>query len=35
MSQQTQYKVEVNYVATKTSIVVKKVEKNYKENVAT
>ena len=35
MSLQTQYKVEVNYVVTKTSIVAIKVEKNYKKNVAT
>ena len=35
MSPQTQYKVEVNSVATKTSIVTTKVEKNYKKNVAT
>ena len=35
MVQQTQHKVEVNYVAIKTSIVVTKVEKNYKKNVAT
>ena len=35
MSRQTQHKVEGNYVATKTSIVAKKVEKNYKTNAAT
>ena len=35
MSRQTQHKVEVNFVATKTSIVAPKVEKNYKKNVAT
>ena len=34
MSQQTQHKVEVNFVVTKTSIVSKKKEKNYKKNVA-
>ena len=35
MSRQTQHKVEVNSIATKTFIVVTKVEKNYKKNVAT
>ena len=35
MSQQTQHKVEVNSVATKTSIIATKAEKNYKKNVAT
>ena len=35
MSRQTQHKVEVNSIATKTSIVTTKVEKNYKKNVAT
>ena len=34
MSRQTQHKVEVNPVTTKTSIVMTKVEKNYKKNVA-
>ena len=33
MVQQTQHEVKVNYVVTKTSIVVTKVEKNYKKNV--
>ena len=31
MSQQTQHEVEVNSVATKTTTVVKEVEKNYKK----
>ena len=31
MSQQTQHEVEVNHVATKTTTVVKEVEKNYKK----
>ena len=35
MSQQTQLKVEENSIATMTSIVVKKVDKKYKKNVAT
>ena len=35
ISQQTQHKVEVNSVATNTSIIVTKVEKNYKKNVST
>ena len=35
MSQQTQHKVEVNFIATMTSIVVTKVKKNYKKNVET
>ena len=35
MSQQTQHKVEVNSIATKTSIVATKAEKNYKKNVVT
>ena len=35
MSRQTQHKVEVNSVATKTFIVAIKVEKNYKKNVVT
>ena len=34
MSRQTQHKVEVNFVATKTSIVTTKVKNNYKKNVA-
>ena len=34
MSQQTQHKVEENSIGTKTSIVTKKVEKNFKMNVA-
>ena len=34
MSRQTQHKVEVNSVATKTSIFMTKVENNYKKNVA-
>ena len=34
MSRQTQHKVEVNSIVTKTSIVMTKVEKNYKKNVA-
>ena len=35
MLRQTQHKVEVNSVTTKTSMVTKKVEKNYKKNVVT
>ena len=35
MLRQTQHKVEVNSVMTKTSIVATKVEKNYKKNVST
>ena len=35
MSRQTQHKVRVNSVGTKTSIVTTKIEKNYKKNVAT
>ena len=35
MSRQTQNKVEVNSITTKTSIVAKKAEKNYKKNVVT
>ena len=35
MLRQTQHKVEVNSVVTKTSIVTTIVEKNYKKNVAT
>ena len=35
MSRQTQHKIEVNSVVTKTFIVATKVEKNYKKNVAT
>ena len=35
MSRQTQHGVEVNSLATKTTIVVTVVEKNYKKNVAT
>ena len=35
MSQQIQHKVEMNSVATKTSIVTTKILKNYKTNVAT
>ena len=35
LSRQTQHKVEVNSVAIKTSIVMKKAEKNYKTNVVT
>ena len=35
MSRQTQLEVEVNFVATKTTIVVNEVEKNYKKNVTT
>ena len=35
MSRQTQHKVEVNSITTKTSIVVTKVEKNHKKNVVT
>ena len=35
MSGQTQNKVEVNSIATMTSIVAKKAKKNYKKNVVT
>ena len=35
LSQQSQLKVEENFVMTKTFIVATKVEKNYKKNVAT
>ena len=35
MSRQTQHKVEVNSVTTKTFIIATKVEKNYKKNVGT
>ena len=35
MSQEIQHKVKVNFIATKTSIIVTKVEKNYKTNAAT
>ena len=34
MSRQTQLEVEVNSVATKITIIMTKVEKNYKKNVA-
>ena len=35
MSRQTQLEVEMNSVATKTTIVLKEFEKNYKKNVVT
>ena len=35
MWQQTQHKIEVNSVVTKTSIVATKIEKDYKKNVET